>query len=438
MSDTPNWSTGYNGTYGYFAFYNDELYFPNNNNILKTDIYGTTTVWLSIGSLCHGLCIYGDSLYLTDFSSQNVYKISLIDKTSETFVGISGAQGIVEYGGFFYIASYNGPISKIKITDPYGLESNINWSTTGIYGTSPLAISSEYLYVGFDLANDRYICRIQLSDGSVNNTWAQLPSGFPDGIVIHNGYLYASNAYTSDATNTIYRVTLTDTPEVTVWKTGLPRETRGLGYNADYIYAYSANVEIIGKYYLDPNDPPGPGPDPPGPDPPIISDICFPGDTPIETDQGIMYIKEVDATKHTIGNEKIVAITQTISLDEYLVCFEKDALGENCPDKQTLISKNHKIEYKGRMIEAYKFMASFEKIYPVQYKGDTLYNVLMEDHRTIQINQLRCETLHPSNITAQMYILQKFNHLEEVNEIVHKNHKKHGLQKKMKKLVFSN
>jgi len=143
-----------------------------------------------------------------------------------------------------------------------------------------------------------------------------------------------------------------------------------------------------------------------------------------------MCIKDVDATKHTIGNEKIIAITQTISLDKYLVCFEKDALGENCPDKQTLISKSHKIEYKGRMIESYKFMASFEKVYPVQYKGETLYNVLMENYGTVQINQLTCETLHPSNITAQMYILQKFENLAEVNEIVRKNHKKHGLQKK--------
>jgi len=170
---------------------------------------------------------------------------------------------------------------------------------------------------------------------------------------------------------------------------------------------------------------------------PVISDICFPGDTPIETDQGIMCIKDVDATKHTIGNEKIIAITQTISLDEYLVCFEKDALGENCPDKQTLISKSHKIEYKGRMVEAYKFMASFENVYPVKYNGETLYNVLMEYYRTVQINQLSCETLHPSNITAQMYILQRFDKLAEVNLGIYNHHKKHDLNKKMRKMVLA-
>jgi hypothetical protein len=433
--DMTNWSTGYSGYFGYFSFYNNKMYFPNDNNILETNLDdGTHTIWANPpGNKCSNCIVYGDYLYSTEFEFDggSVYKISLADKTIETFINnIYLAQVIVEYEGFFYISQYTGRISKIKISDPYGPESNLEWANTH-FGCSPLAITSEYLYVGFVSQNDHYICRINLSDGSVNSTWAELPSGYPGGLVIHDGFLYVTNTYTTDE-NAIYRVTLTDTPEVTLWKTtGVSQYLFALGYNNGYIYSYTYRYTTssgrIGKYYLD---------TPPPPAPPIISDICFPGDTPIETDQGIMYIKDVDATKHTIGNEKIVAITQTISLDEYLVCFEKDALGENCPDKQTLISKNHKIEYKGRMIKAYKFMASFKNVYPVKYNGETLYNVLMENYGTVQINQLSCETLHPSNITAQMYILQKFDNLEELNAIVRKTHKKHDLNKKMKKLVL--
>ena len=286
MSDTPNWSTGYAGTFGYFSFYNNKMYFPNNNNILETNLDdGTHTVWASPpGSYCYGSIVYGDSLYSTD-GLGNVYKISLATKSIELFVELYYAQAIVEYGGFFYIANYNGgQISKIKISDPNNSSvSNKDWAVTGSPQTSSLAITSEYLYVGFNEENNRYICRIKLSDATVNSTWAQLPSGFPDGLVVHNGFLYASNEATSDDTNTIYRITLSDTPEVTVWKTGIVKQTRGLGYNDGYIYSYSANSGIIGKYYLDTPSPPGPPPSPP----------CFKEDTEILTDQGYRLIQDL-------------------------------------------------------------------------------------------------------------------------------------------------
>ena len=44
--------------------------------------------------------------------------------------------------------------------------------------------------------------------------------------------------------------------------------------------------------------------------------------------------------------KKIVAVTKTITLDDYLVCFEKDSLGTNVPCEKTIISENHKLFYK--------------------------------------------------------------------------------------------
>ena len=44
-----------------------------------------------------------------------------------------------------------------------------------------------------------------------------------------------------------------------------------------------------------------------------------------------------------------------------------------------------------------------ESVSKVPYKGTVLYNVLMEEHDKMVVNNLICETLHPENYVAQMY-----------------------------------
>jgi 6-phosphogluconolactonase (cycloisomerase 2 family) len=134
-----------------------------------------------------------------------------------------------------------------------------------------------------------------------------------------------------------------------------------------------------------------------------ISNICFPANTPIVTDQGIFPIQHIHPTSHTIGTKKIVAITQSISTDNYLVCFEKNALGTHCPSERTIMSQEHKVLYRGKMREAWKFVARFEQVKKVPYHGEMLYNVLLEQHGTIQVNHMLCETLHPENFIARLY-----------------------------------
>jgi hypothetical protein len=70
-----------------------------------------------------------------------------------------------------------------------------------------------------------------------------------------------------------------------------------------------------------------------------IADICFVKNTPIETDQGIIPIYKIDPKLHTINNKKVVAITKSIAEEKYLVCFEKNSLGENIPNTRTIVSK---------------------------------------------------------------------------------------------------
>ena len=86
-----------------------------------------------------------------------------------------------------------------------------------------------------------------------------------------------------------------------------------------------------------------------------------------------------------------------------MVCFEKDSLGLNYPTKSTTVTKQHKILYRGKMIEAEKFLGHFVGVKKAKYNGGVLYNVLMEKHEVVSANNLVCETLHPQNIIAKLY-----------------------------------
>jgi hypothetical protein len=136
----------------------------------------------------------------------------------------------------------------------------------------------------------------------------------------------------------------------------------------------------------------------------LISNICFIAGTPVTTDQGNIPIEKIDTTINTIRNKKIVAITKTVTQDKYLVCFEKDALGKNIPSQKTIISKNHKLFYNGKMIMAKEFLKDFDNVVKVKYTKQLLYNVLLEEHDKMMVNNLICETLHPENGVAKVYM----------------------------------
>ena len=140
-----------------------------------------------------------------------------------------------------------------------------------------------------------------------------------------------------------------------------------------------------------------------GPTPTPISDICFPAKTPILTNCGYVNIDEIDPKIHTIRDKKIVAITQTITHDKFLVCIEKDALGKHYPTKTTYISQNHEIFYKGKMVRAKELLKELTKVHAIPYNKEILYNVLLEQHDKMLVNNLICETLHPENYIAKLY-----------------------------------
>jgi surface protein len=140
---------------------------------------------------------------------------------------------------------------------------------------------------------------------------------------------------------------------------------------------------------------------------PLSAPICFLGHTPIQTDQGIFPINQINPNYHTIDNKQIMHVTKTKTSDKQLVCFHKNSLGDNYPTRITTISRLHKIMYNGKMIEAHRFVDKFKNVVNVKYNDEYLYNILMKEHSVMNINNMICETLHPNNIVAKLYFSKK-------------------------------
>jgi hypothetical protein len=136
---------------------------------------------------------------------------------------------------------------------------------------------------------------------------------------------------------------------------------------------------------------------------PSNTPICFPAGTPVRTNVGDIAIDKLDPDIHTIRNKRIVAITQSQPLHTYIVNIEKNALATNVPNNNTQISKEHKVYYKGQMVKAKDLVKICKGVTKIPYTGEILYNVLMEQHDKMMINNLICETLHPENIMARIH-----------------------------------
>ena len=118
----------------------------------------------------------------------------------------------------------------------------------------------------------------------------------------------------------------------------------------------------------------------------------------IITDQGIVIVKNINPLYHTIDNEKIVALIQNVVNDKFLVHFSKHSLSRNYPNGSVVTSCHHKIKFRGMYIESCKFVGLFPKVTYVTYNGETLYNILMNNHSKISVNNIECETLDPTTL----------------------------------------
>jgi hypothetical protein len=162
-----------------------------------------------------------------------------------------------------------------------------------------------------------------------------------------------------------------------------------------------------------------------------IFPICFPAGTPVQTDQGLINIEKINPSINTIRGNKIVAITKTVTIEDTIICIEKDALDINIPSQKTYISRNHELFYNKQMIKAKNLIGVVDGVYNKKYNGEILYNVLLDKHDKMIVNNLIVETLDPENIVAKLYnsgysAEEKNNIIVNINQCANEYKKSYG------------
>ena len=131
--------------------------------------------------------------------------------------------------------------------------------------------------------------------------------------------------------------------------------------------------------------------------------ICFPAGTPVLTDQGEVAIEKINKKIHTIRGKEITAVTKSIPLDSFIICIERNSLGNQLPSRRTLISKDHKVLCDNKMVRAEYLAEYVPGVRRVPYNKTPLYNVVLREHSTMVVNNMVVETLHPENILAKIH-----------------------------------
>ena len=134
-----------------------------------------------------------------------------------------------------------------------------------------------------------------------------------------------------------------------------------------------------------------------------LSNICFPAGEMVLTDSGYKPIERVKKGIDTIRGESIVEVTATRTHDTTLTRIAKSAICQNVPNCNTLVSNNHKVLFRGKMINASELVGRHQGVTSVSYSGEPLYNILLEKESKMVVNGLIAETLNPNNNIAVLY-----------------------------------
>ena len=139
----------------------------------------------------------------------------------------------------------------------------------------------------------------------------------------------------------------------------------------------------------------------PEPEPQVTASACFTEDAVVKTDQGLFKIKDI-TTDQTIGNKSIKGISKTIYSQDKLVVIEKDAFDENKPNKKILVAPFHRFLINDKLKMAFELVNN-DTIYLTKYHNEYLYNVILEKHQTMEVNNIKAETLDPTSLIAQLF-----------------------------------
>jgi len=384
------------------------MYSINGQNISKINLLDGTVnqTWcsLTISNIPGGMASDGTYLYVADFPNATVAKIELSTGTvtANWLTTIERPGGMDILGNYLYLTDVNQcTLNKINLSD-----GSIIKKTKVIGGGDPyealynLTIYKNYIYVlssSIDFRNNNFTIMKYNLDFLLISTICTISESVlvPTSLCIIGNYIYTVSKY-----GKVFQINR---------KNGI-FDTYTLPYAQSYVLLIynnrlwsSNNTSII--YYNS-----GPVP--------LVSNICFLKGTPILTDQGLIEIQNI-TNQNTINGICVDYITQTTTEQDYLVCIEKDLLGENIPSQRTVITRNHRLMYNGQLIEAGKL----QNIIRLKYNSDILYNVLLKENGFMNVNNLICETLDINNAIAHLYRLKKINdeRIKELNTIKEKS-----------------
>jgi hypothetical protein len=122
------------------------------------------------------------------------------------------------------------------------------------------------------------------------------------------------------------------------------------------------------------------------------------------TDQGIVNIEKI-TTENSIRGKKVLFVSKTTNIDNYLIKIEKGALYENVPNTDTWLTGEHKVFYNKAMIKA-KNLVNGKTIVREKIINEVVYNLLLEGETSGKMiaNGMISETLDPRSLMVEMLI----------------------------------
>jgi hypothetical protein len=397
---THSWANGLNSPFG-MAVNGYYMYAVNVDNgtisqILLSNGTIINATWAQGLTTPGKIAIQEPYMYVTNFDEGKISRIHMSDGSIDSVNWVTGLiipYDIIVYDGYLYVTDYfDNKIVKINISNG----SKSDW-ITGLDYPAGLAIQEPYMYVvnTNNLGGGGNICKIHLPDGAIS-VWSAISLCLS--IQIRGSYMYA----TFPPESSVIKIDMENGDIVDPYFITINAYLYDIFIKGDFLYVSNPSDGTITLYDLIPQ-----------------ANICFPANTPIQTDQGTIPIEDIVPNKHTIRNEPILAVTRTKSQEKSLILLEKDALGKNYPSKDTIMSREHKIVYNGRMQKAKALIGN--KVKEVEYNGEILYNIVMKRHYLIQINHLLCETLHAKNEVAKYYIREGKKEAKRRNPCILRN-----------------
>jgi hypothetical protein len=131
------------------------------------------------------------------------------------------------------------------------------------------------------------------------------------------------------------------------------------------------------------------------------SHSCFLVTADVTTDQGPIPIQNIQPTYHTLGGKRILCVTQTIVLEPVLVQLPVGSLALDVPEKTITLTREQRVRIPGsdEFVSALSLVGTGTGtgVTTIPYRGETLYNVLLETPSSMCVYGLEVETLHPDN-----------------------------------------